>query len=164
MATPDFILELRERIGHAPLWLISATVVCLRDGESGPEVLLQQRADDGTWAPPGGIVDPGEHPVDAARREAREEMGVDVEVGRMLWCTVSDPITYANGDQVQYLDHGFAGRVVGGELHVADEESVDVGWFAIDALPEPLRPKGRRGLELALDPPEDVVRELRSPR
>lgn len=160
MNTPRFILELRRKIGHDPLWLMSATVICLRESTNGTEVLLERRADNGLWATIGGIVDPGEHPAEAARREAKEEVGVDVEVGRMLWCTVGERFTYPNGDIVQYVDHGFAGRVVGGHPHVADSESVDVGWFPVDALPEPRTDKLQRVVEIAVENPCDVVLSL----
>jgi 8-oxo-dGTP pyrophosphatase MutT (NUDIX family) len=44
-------------------------------------LLLIRRADDGRWALPGGLIDPGETPAEAAAREAREECG-----------TVADPV------------------------------------------------------------------------
>lgn len=160
MATPEFIVDLRKHVGHAPLWLMGASVICLRDGAAGPEVLLVQRADNGVWTALSGIVDPGEHPAQTARREAKEEAGVDVEVGRMLWCLVGERFAYPNGDVVHYLDHGFAGRVTGGEARVADDESVDVGWFPIDALPEPHRSGLPQLIELVLADPRDVVASL----
>ncbi|NLE98905.1 MAG: NUDIX domain-containing protein [Propionibacterium sp.] len=160
MGTPEFIIALRKSIGHAPLWLMGATVICLRDGTAGPEILLVQRSDNHVWTTLSGIVDPGEHPAETARREAKEEAGVEVEVGRMLWTLVGERFAYDNGDVVQYLDHGFAGRVIGGEAHVADEESVDVGWFPIDALPEPHRDSLPRLIEIVLEDPRDVVVSL----
>ena len=48
---------------------------------------------------------------------------------------------YANGDQTQYLDLSFVCRLAEGgsaEPRVADDESLEVGWFSPDALPEPL--------------------------
>ena len=56
MATPDFVLSLREKIGNDPLWLSGITAVVLR----GDEVLLVRRADNGAWTPVTGIIDPGE--------------------------------------------------------------------------------------------------------
>lgn len=41
-------------------------------------VLLVDHRRSGLWLPAGGHVEPGEHPVDAARREAAEELGLDV--------------------------------------------------------------------------------------
>jgi hypothetical protein len=43
--------------------------------------------------------------------------------------SVSVPTTYANGDQVQFLDLTFRRRAVGGDARVNDAESVEVGWF-----------------------------------
>ena len=103
MGTPDFILELRRRVGTAPLWLSGATAVVVRPGPAGDEVLLVQRSDTGEWAPVSGIVDPGEHPHEAALREVLEEAGVSAAIDRLVWLTVTEQITYANGDQTQYL-------------------------------------------------------------
>jgi 8-oxo-dGTP pyrophosphatase MutT (NUDIX family) len=131
MATPDFILRLREHVGHEMLWLTGTTAVIL-DGE---RVLLVRRADTGAWTPVTGIVDPGEHPATTAVREAAEEAGVVCEVEALVRVHVLPPTTYGNGDRTQYLDHVFRCRYVSGEAHVADDESTDVGWFALDALP-----------------------------
>jgi 8-oxo-dGTP pyrophosphatase MutT (NUDIX family) len=129
--TPDFVLRLREHVGTAPLWLTGATAVVL----DGDRVLLVRRADTGAWTPVAGIVDPGEHPAATAVREAREEAGIAIEVEALVRVHVLQPIAYPNGDVTQYLDLVFRCRHVAGEPHVADEESVDVGWFALDALP-----------------------------
>jgi 8-oxo-dGTP diphosphatase len=51
-------------------------------------ILITRRHDDaergGLWEFPGGKVEPGEPEPDALRREIREELGCDVEVGRLL--------------------------------------------------------------------------------
>jgi len=39
--------------------------------------LLVDHIDAGLWLPPGGHIDPDEHPAETARREMREELGVD---------------------------------------------------------------------------------------
>ncbi|AVT41921.1 NUDIX hydrolase [Plantactinospora sp. BB1] len=44
-------------------------------------VLLVDHVNAGLWLPPGGHVDPDEHPADTARREAWEELGVPVGAG-----------------------------------------------------------------------------------
>ena len=46
------------------------------------------------------------------------------------------PVTYANGDTCQYMDITFRCRAVGGEARVNDDESLEVGWFPVDALPD----------------------------
>ena len=51
--------------------------VALLDAADGTVLLVDHR-NAGLWLPPGGHVEPGEHPADTARREAKEELGVDV--------------------------------------------------------------------------------------
>lgn len=48
-------------------------------------VLLHQRAGDDFWTLPGGRPEPMESAGDALRREMREELGMPVTVGRLLW-------------------------------------------------------------------------------
>ena len=134
MGTPDFILTLRERIGHDPLWLSGCSTVVL----DGDRVLLVRRADDGHWTTIDGIVEPGEHPADTAVREVLEEAGVEIEIVRHGWLVVQPPITYPNGDRCQFLDHGFVARWVAGQPHPVDGETIDARWFTTDALPRPL--------------------------
>ncbi len=59
-----------------------ARIVIVRDGK----VALIRRVRDGRtyFLFPGGGVEPGETPEDAARREAVEELGVDVEIGELV--------------------------------------------------------------------------------
>lgn len=135
MPVPDFVRDLRTRIGTDPLWLpgVSGVVV---DGAG--RLLLGRRADSGRWAVVSGIVEPGEEPAVALVREVLEETGVDAEVVALTAVSTTSPMTYANGDQAQYLDLCFWCRALGGDAHVADDESLEVAWFAPDALPEDL--------------------------
>jgi len=146
MPTPQFIVDLRTHIGHAPLWLIGVTAVVIR----GDEVLLVERADNGIWAPVSGIVDPGEEPADAAVREVTEETGVSTAPERLAWVHVTPPVTHVNGDQAQYLDHVFVMRWVAGEPYPADDESTDARWYPRTALPD-LPERMRRRLNAAFD-------------
>jgi 8-oxo-dGTP pyrophosphatase MutT (NUDIX family) len=140
MPIPDFIVRLRQKIGHDLLWLPAATAVVL-DGDT---VLLVRRSDNGEWSPVTGIVDPGEHPARTATREAMEETGISCAVEALVWVSVTEPMVHANGDQAQYLDHTFRCRYLGGVAHVADDECSDVGWFPLDDLPEMAPTLGER--------------------
>ncbi len=60
---------------------VAAGVVLL--DERGRLLLVEPTYKPG-WEVPGGMVEPGEAPRAGARREVREELGVDVEVGRLL--------------------------------------------------------------------------------
>jgi 8-oxo-dGTP pyrophosphatase MutT (NUDIX family) len=142
---PDFIRELRRHVGTAPLWLPGVTAVVRR----GDDVLLVRRADTGDWSPVTGIVDPGEQPGVAARREVLEETGVAVSVDRLACVQALPPTTHVNGDQATYLDLTFACTYVRGDAHVADDESTDVRWFPLADLPA-IRPSVRDRMDCAL--------------
>jgi len=148
MPTPKFILELRAKIGHDPLWLTGLTAVVLDDHD---QVLLVRRADSGQWSLVAGILEPGEQPAVAVVREILEETAVVAEVERLLNVESFEPHTYPNGDQVQFLDLCFRCRPISGEAKVNDDESTDVRWWPLDNLP-PLRDEELRFLERALSP------------
>ena len=139
MATPEFILRLREKIGHDLLWLIGVSAY-VEDGAD--RVLLGRRADTGEWALVYGINEPGEEPAATVVREVAEETGVDVVPTDLVRVAAQHHETvYANGDRTQYLDLLFVCRLAEGgcaEPCVADDESLEVGWFAPDELPKPL--------------------------
>lgn len=136
MATPDFVLALRERIGTDPLWLSGVTAVVLRGEGDEREVLLVRRADNGAWTPVTGIIDPGEDPADAAVRETLEEAAVHAVAERVALVRTLPPTTYANGDRSQYLDLVLRLRYVSGEPFPADGENTDARWFPLGALPD----------------------------
>ncbi|MEU1498288.1 NUDIX domain-containing protein [Streptomyces sp. NPDC005732] len=133
MATPDFIRTIRASAGHQLLWLPGVTAVVFDDED---RVLLGRRSDTGKWSVIGGIPDPGEQPAACAVREVLEETAVHCVVERVVLVQALDPVTYANDDTCQFMDVTFRCRAVGGEARVNDDESLEVGWFPVDALPE----------------------------
>jgi 8-oxo-dGTP pyrophosphatase MutT (NUDIX family) len=141
---PEFIVALRQHIGHAPLWLVGITAVVIRD----QQVLLIQRSDNQAWTPVTGIVEPGENPADCAVREVLEESGIHAVARRLAWVHVTRPIVHVNGDHAQYLDHVFRMDWVAGEPFPADDESLEARWFDVSKMP--LMSGGmRRRIELA---------------
>lgn len=132
MATPEFIRTIRASAGHQLLWLPGVTAIVFDDDG---RVLLGRRVDTRAWSVIGGIPDPGEQPAACAVREVYEETAVRCVAERVVLVQALDPVTYANGDMCQYMDITFRCRAVGGEARVNDDESLEVGWFAVDALP-----------------------------
>jgi ADP-ribose pyrophosphatase YjhB (NUDIX family) len=107
------------------------------------EILLQKRSDNGFWSMPGGAVDPGESVEQGAIREVLEETGLDVRVVRLVG-VYSDPrnymITqYPGGDIVHNVSLCFVCERVSGTLQIS-HESTDIGYFPLEALPEPVMP------------------------
>ncbi len=133
----DYVRGLREKVGN-DLLLMPSTHVLLRD--DGGRVLLVRHV-EGRWQLPGGAIEPGERPSDAARRECLEEAGIEVELGRIIGVYGGEgyEITYANGDRAAWVATYFEGRITAGEPVPSDDETDDVGWFApdeLDALPQ----------------------------
>ncbi|MBF9348700.1 ADP-ribose pyrophosphatase [Mycobacteroides chelonae] len=146
MPVPEFVIELRRHIGHAPLWLPGATAVVIRD----EQVLLVKRADNGAWTAVTGIIDPGENPADCAVREVLEEAGIRAIPRRLVWVHVTRPMVHVNGDHAQYLDHVFRMDWVAGSPFPADGENDAAQWFDIAAMPD-MTVDMRRRIELAAD-------------
>lgn len=89
-------------------------------------VLLVRRANEpsrGLWSIPGGRVEAGESAEEAARREVREETGLDVEVGTLVGTVDLGP----------YVVDDFLATVVGGTL-VAGDDASDVAFFSADEV------------------------------
>lgn len=133
MATPEFIRTIRASVGNHLLWLPGVTAVVFDDEG---RVLLGRRSDTGKWSVIGGIPDPGEQPAACAVREVYEETAVRCVAERVVLVQALEPMTYPNGDVCQYMDITVRCRAVGGEARVNDDESLEVGWFEVDALPD----------------------------
>ncbi|MGW1020748.1 NUDIX hydrolase [Streptomyces niveus] len=148
MGTPDFIRELRETAGHQLLFLPGVSAIVFDDDG---RVLLGRRADTGNWSIIGGIPEPGEQPATTAEREVYEETAVRCEAERVVLVqALPEPVTYPNGDTCQYMDITLRCRATGGEARVNDDESLEVGWFSVDALPE-LREFARFRIKQAME-------------
>ncbi len=102
-------------------------VIVAADGR----VLLALRDRPPIWNLPGGSVEAGETPWDAAVRETREEVGLDVAVDRLTGVYDRSP----EGDPVLV----FACRVLAGEP-TTSAEAIRVGWFDPADLPEAINP------------------------
>ncbi|MFE7745512.1 NUDIX hydrolase [Nocardia sp. NPDC057455] len=73
LASTDDIFR-REVPATPPRHLVSYVVLV---DPAARAVLLGRHRLAGLWLPTGGHVDPGEHPLDTARREATEEIGIE---------------------------------------------------------------------------------------
>ena len=142
MASSDYVVSLRRRVGHDLLLMPGAAAVVF-DGEG--RVLVQQRAESGEWSLPGGAIEPGETPAEAVRRELREETGLDVEPVRIagVFGGRAHRITYPNGDEAEFTSIVFECRVRGGELRGRDGETARLRWCAPDEMPELTSPYPR---------------------
>jgi 8-oxo-dGTP pyrophosphatase MutT (NUDIX family) len=89
---------------------------------------------EGRWQIPGGAIDPGEHPREAAARECLEEAGITVRIGEILGAFGGDlyRATYSNGDEIGFVPILYGGKIVDGEPRPDHEEIQSVGWFTLE--------------------------------
>jgi 8-oxo-dGTP diphosphatase len=105
---------------------LAVAVVIERDGK----LLFGKRGaatrEPGKWSFPAGFVERGEQVEEAARREAKEEIGLDVEIGQLLglFSTPGETVVLAV----------YIGRAGAGEAIAADDLT-EVAWFSPDDLP-----------------------------
>jgi 8-oxo-dGTP diphosphatase len=122
-------------------------VFLLRPGASGgDEVLLQLRQNtgymDGHWAAAAaGHVERGETAYDAARREAREELGI--EVPHLAFVTAMQRTQHAEPID-ERIDFFFTAREWTGEPRIVEPaKAAALAWFSLDRLPDPVVPHER---------------------
>ena len=104
-------------------------------GNQDGELLLIQRGDSGVWLYPTGWADVGYSAAEVVVKEVAEETGIEVVPVRLV--AVFDGLRLgARG--LPFYSLVFHCRPVGGSLRPHPLETRAVGWFAEDALPEPL--------------------------
>ena len=112
---------------------VGTAMIIARDGK----VLLMKRKGPhghGTWSTPGGHLDFGEAPEQGARREAKEEVGL--EVADIRFRTLTNDVFPEEGQH--YITIWMEGQPIGEPSILAAEEVAEIGWFPWDALPQPL--------------------------
>jgi 8-oxo-dGTP diphosphatase len=112
--------------------------------ERGGRVLVSQRVPGrgqaGRWEFPGGKREEGETDEAALRREVREELGIDVAVGSLLWSVAAGPLDL-RFFRCRYLPDGARPRALG---------SAQFRWVRREDLAEYPFPPADRELVQAL--------------
>jgi 8-oxo-dGTP pyrophosphatase MutT (NUDIX family) len=133
-AHPD--ADRRElRLGH-----LTASTVVLDDSRT--RVLLTLHPGAGRWFQLGGHVEPDDCTLAAAAlREATEESGISglaldpTPIG-LDWHAVRCRTTAGVPEPSSHLDVEYVAVAPPGAEHVRSHESLDLGWFGLDALPD----------------------------
>ena len=162
----DYILQLRQYIGHRPILMVGAAILVLDEQN---RFLMMKRSDSGYWGLPGGATEPGEVVENAARRETFEE--TNLEIGEMsLFGVFSGPelfYQYPNGDEVHSVSIVYLSRDWHGEVKLNDEHT-EWCWFIANEIPEDISPPIRPVIEqfkrsfLLLPPPSTAAGKPRT--
>lgn len=103
---------------------------------AGDRFLALRRAREpqaGRWELPGGFCDGWELPADAAVREAREELGVEVRLGCFVGMFLGS--YHFQGEDLPVLDCFWLAEIISGAVRPDPIEALDYSWFPIDDPP-----------------------------
>lgn len=142
----NYIMDLRKLVGHRPLIQVGAGIIV--EDQNG-RILLQLRHDNHCWGYPGGSIEIDETVEEAAKRELKEETGLEAHSLELFGVFSGKDLhyIYPNGDEVSNIDIVFICKEYSGILVKQDDEVDELGFFSIDDLPTPLSPPIQKPLE-----------------
>lgn len=103
-------------------------ILLVKEGFKGP--------DSGKWNQPAGWIEVGEDPLEAVKKEVKEEAGLDFEPTGLIgvYSLHRQDLKQELGATPHALKFIFRGKIIGGELKHDGEEIAELGWFSPEEI------------------------------
>ena len=104
--------------------------------KNGKILLIKRKGShgEGTWAPPGGHIDFEESVINCAKREVKEEVGIEIKNLKVLGFTQD----LFKKDKKHYITIWVKSDWKSGKTKTNYREFSEIGWFSQSKLPKPL--------------------------
>jgi 8-oxo-dGTP diphosphatase len=108
-------------------------------------ILRKKNPEANTWSIPGGKLELYEALEQAAIRETKEEVNLDIAIDQ-LFCTSE---TMNEETQQHWISVIYTTKIIGGELKICEPNAIsDMRWFSLNNLPEPIASFTRQALDM----------------
>ena len=130
-----YIMNLREKVEHAPLIGVGATTLVFNNKN---ELLLNLRSDTNNWGIPGGSKELNETLEECAIRELKEETNINVNDLELITVLSGKDyyFKYPNEDELDCVIVLYKVSDYDGKLNINDGESKILEFFSLDNMPE----------------------------
>jgi 8-oxo-dGTP pyrophosphatase MutT (NUDIX family) len=138
----EYINNLRKLVGNQPLIMVGSTVLVL---DAQKRLLMLKRSESGYWGVPGGAMELGETTEETAKRELREETGLETREMSLFGVFSGAELyyRYPSGEEVYNVSIVYLTRDVYGTIELLDGEHHDFKYFNLEKLPENISPPVR---------------------
>lgn len=123
---PRWLRRFSMRLVHARFTVTAGAVI---EDTHGQVLLLKHRFRGGSgWGIPGGFIESYEQPADALKRELREEVGIEIDIVKIITAR-----SFGHIKQIEILFHCRSNELVNPTPE--NREIKKAEWFSLDALP-----------------------------
>jgi 8-oxo-dGTP pyrophosphatase MutT (NUDIX family) len=138
----EYINNLRKFVGNQPLIMVGSTMLVL---DAQKRLLMLKRSESGYWGVPGGAMELGETTEETAKRELKEETGLETRELSLFGVFSGTELyyRYPGGDEVYNVSIVYLTRDVYGTIELLDREHHDFKYFNLEELPENISPPVR---------------------
>jgi 8-oxo-dGTP pyrophosphatase MutT (NUDIX family) len=135
----NYMNELRRLVGNRPIIMVGSALLVMNQDN---QLLMIKRTDNKCWGIPGGAMELGEDLEDTVKREAKEEIGIDVKELELFGVYSGKDLyyKYPNGAEVYNISVVYMTRNIKDSIKVNQDEHNEYGYFDVNQLPAEISP------------------------